>query len=143
MFQKSSQSLLVEPKPSVSLLILLLTLHVLAALAVIASGIPLWLICMLVIAVLVSLFCTIKKHKRLSAKQIKKVIYSHEKGWKLFFEGRVLDKVELLPSTVSTRFCFFMHFKDDEGKHHNLMIPRDALSFDVYRKLRVALKISA
>lgn len=143
MFQKSNQSLLIEPKPSVSLLILLITLHLLAALAIALSAVPVWVICLLLIAVSASLSRTIRAQGQSSKNQIRKIIYSAEKGWSLFLEDHDSEKAELLPSTVSTRFCLFMHFIDGKRKQHNFMITRDSLPFDTYRKLRVVLKINA
>jgi hypothetical protein len=121
---------------------LLIVLHLLGALAVALSGIPFWLICLLLIAASVSLFHTIHTQRQPSKRQVRKIIYSAGKGWRLFLEDHDLEKAELLPSTVSTRFCLFMHFRDGRKKQHNFMITRDAVPFDTYRQLRVILKIN-
>ncbi|RLA19332.1 MAG: hypothetical protein DRQ61_10100 [Gammaproteobacteria bacterium] len=118
------------------------TLHILAALAVSLSAVPFWLICLLMVLVFVSLLRTIRDYRSPSLKQIRKLIHNSEKGWTLFSGDSIFDKAKLLPSTVSTRFCLFMHFEDSKGKRHYLMVPRDKLSFDHYRQLRVLLKVS-
>ncbi len=143
MFQKSSQSLQIELKPSASLLMLQVGLHLLAALAVTLSDIPSWLSFLLIAAVMVRLIYLVHHYFIPPDNEIRKLIYSAEKGWRFFRGGELIEKSELLPSTVSTRFCLFLHFKTSEGQRYHLMIPRDSLPFDIYRQVRVALKVSS
>jgi hypothetical protein len=117
-------------------------LHLLAALAVTLSDIPAWLSFLLIVAITAGLISLVHYYLTPSENEIRKLIYSSEKGWKLFRGGELIDNPELLPSTVSTRFCLFLHFKTTKGRCYHLMIPRDSLSFDVYRQMRIALKVS-
>ncbi len=71
-----------------------------------------------------------------------KIRYSSVVGWDITQNGDVFHLIEVLPSTVLTSYLLILHFKAHNKKIQTILIVKDALTHDNYRKLMVLLKIA-
>lgn len=109
-------------------------MYALALAASLANALP--------IAVKLVLLTGIGINLRFIIKQVKDKHYlikqSEGLGWELT-DGDDFKPIQILNSTVITRFAIFLHFID-QAKKQSLLIVNDALSDDDYRRLIVRLK---
>ena len=63
-------------------------------------------------------------------------------GWELADLDGIFYPIKVLPSTVITPYLLIMHFNQQNKQKQTILICKDALINDDYRKLMVALKIS-
>jgi len=80
------------------------------------------------------------------AREIKRnamlIRYIPELGWGITSQEQDYYSIEVLPSTVITSFFIVLHFKRHKNKKQTILIAKDALIDDEFRKLMVLLKIS-
>lgn len=63
-------------------------------------------------------------------------------GWEIAYLDNYFRTIEILPSTVLTPFFIVLHIKEHNRKKQAILICKDALKNDEYRKMMVELKIS-
>jgi len=64
------------------------------------------------------------------------------KGWEFADFDNVFFQMQVMPSTVLTPYFLILHFQPHNHSKRTILICRDALIDDEYRKLLVILKIS-
>ena len=62
-------------------------------------------------------------------------------GWEVAYSENNFYAIEILASTILTPYIIILHFIHNKKKQ-TILICRDALFYDEFRKLMVALKIS-
>jgi len=66
-----------------------------------------------------------------------------ENTWQYAVNQHDFVGIEILPSSVLTAWVIILHVKTDTEKRANLLICNDVMSEDLYRRLKVILKITA
>ncbi|MEQ1529015.1 MAG: protein YgfX [Methylococcales bacterium] len=132
--KKYEPALAITLKPSRRLKQLLIFIHVLALIASIANGLPIWAKLFVFLAVAGHYVWLTKR----SGQPQYRIQHSHESGWQIFNTEQA-HTVQILASTVITTFLIFLHYTAN-GKPKTLLVANDALSTDDYRQLIVRLK---
>ena len=117
----------------------MLILHLVAFLAVFLSALVLAYKVVLWDAILFSFLFNLAKHRKYKGPSIR---YSPRIGWELAQTDLKFHSIEVLPSTVTTQFLIILHFKQQSKKKQTILICRDTLIQNDYRKLMVALRLS-
>ena len=66
-----------------------------------------------------------------------------ERGWHLYSRNAGWQAVQLRPSSLALPLAVVLHFRlETERRRRSLCIPRDALTREMHRRLRVRLKFS-
>ncbi len=116
-------------------------MHALAVCVVIFTAIPLAPKVILVILILFSLLFYLKQQVGLKEITLRN---TSEFGWEISNNSDQFDLVEILPSTVLTRYLIILHYiiqNNLKRKNRSVLIFKDALLKDDFRKLKVELKI--
>lgn len=126
---------------SYNLLILLLILH-LGALCIIGLvKLPILVKLMLIPLVSLGGYCSIKQHVFLRGRQSIIQFWQERDGsWQLQDFAGTVWSAKLSPNSICTLYGLLLNFKlDNKHKHTAIIILRDALSADEFRRLRVKL----
>ncbi len=119
---------------------LLYAIHTIAMVGVVISGIA-WLYkTVLVITVLISLWIYIQRELKLKGLTLQ---YAGSTGWEMAFLEASFSPIKVLASTVTTHYLIVLHYKTQKQKKGTILIAKDALINDEFRKLSVALKLSS
>ncbi len=70
------------------------------------------------------------------------IVYNAISGWKIAYSTNDYYSISILSSTVMSPYFIVLHFYRQNKKKQTILICRDALNTDEFRKLLVALKIS-
>lgn len=106
--------------------------HLLAGLAILVSALPpacLWLLP-------VSLCCALRRALRPCGRGVAGLAWHADTGWVRLGIGNIRDNMELRGSSVVTKSAMFLHF-DLGGAAWRVLLPRDALTADEWRRIRV------
>lgn len=119
-------------------------MHGLAVFIVGITAIPLIPQVILTILILFSLIFYLKQEKTIKVFTLR---YSTAFGWEIANSENGFQLIEILPTTVLSPYLVFLHYKinsNNQKKQKNLyvLIAKDTLSNDDFRKLRVELRIS-
>ena len=68
--------------------------------------------------------------------------YTSAKGWEISYDGSHYLIADILETTVITRIGVFFHYRIDDHFNRNLLIPKDSLPANDFRRLVVRLKLS-
>lgn len=122
-------------KPSRALSAFLLTVHSLSLLAAVSNPLPLWFRLILVCAVLLSLASSLQaKPKFIGLKS------QPDGGWILRGADSSETEASLLGASIVNPWFVILRFQT-ENRSHALLICRDSLDSEGFRRLRVALNI--
>ena len=121
-----------RPQASRALAAWTVAAHGLAALSLAVSGFPA-AAGLLVIAVVPF---SLRRALRPLGPDVRCIIWSPAGGWARRSVSHQYIPMELAPSSVVTRVAIFLHWRDDRGVWR-VLIPRDSLDEDDYRRLRV------
>lgn len=115
---------------------LLICVYVLTLIACFLNALPLTLKIAFVTFCLVNSFLTFKK----CANENWQLDYDDENGWQKVETSR-LQKIQILPSTVISRYVIFLHYQCENKKHYRVIL-KDALVANIndFRQLIVTLK---
>jgi len=114
-------------------------LHGLSFIAVFLTSVALVYKALLWCTIIFSLFFCLDRENRFNGLVIR---YSSFKGWEFADLEDIYSPIEVLPSTVITPYFLIMHFNQQNRQKQTILICKDALINDDYRKLMVALRIS-
>jgi hypothetical protein len=119
----------------------LVAIHALAIFASVLNALALGYKIILIIFILTSLLVYLWKEAKFKGVSIR---YSSLSGWEMAQKNSVYVPIQILPSTVITPYLIVLHLKTEGNKSPALLILicRDALIGDEFRRLMVALKIS-
>lgn len=109
--------------------------------ASLANHLPVPAKALLVLVVLVSFIWQWKKHQLKPDSLVLK--HNDAKGWELIDQQGKTCSVTIGKSSVATTFLTVLHLEHSGRLHHIMLIPRDSVSAEDYRKLVVRLKISS
>ncbi len=70
------------------------------------------------------------------------IVHSMVSGWEMALSDHQFYPVKILASTVITPYLIVLHYKIQNKQKKTILICKDALIEDDYRKLMVELKIS-
>lgn len=116
---------------------LVLTIHVMAALVCAQVPIPLFSRLVLLLAVIGSLVCNGVLYRRRTPRRLS---WSLEQGWRITSrDGQELE-VELLPELYLGAWLVIVRFRDNTKKTHTVMLAQDSARLDGLRRLRVLLR---
>lgn len=118
----------------------LVSLHGLAVLAVCLAVLELFIKSAILFFILLSLFLYLRQHNSFAGFSIR---HSYSRGWELLLPESQWLEIKIFPSTVVSRYFIALHFKGLGQKRQAIIICKDALKYDDYRKLMVELKINA
>ncbi len=138
MLKKFETTTLFEINKSILLLKFLIALHLLSILPVLFTPLALVYKIALIVVIMGSLrIYLIKENSR------EKIFIRHKSvmGWELAGREEKFDLIEVLPSTVVTPYFSILNFKIHENKKQTILIIKDGLTADNYRKLVVLLKM--
>lgn len=123
-------------QPSKWLRYLLICVYVLTLIACFLNALPLAIKITLATLCLINGFLTFKK----SANENWQLDYDEENGWQKIETAR-LQKIQILPSTVISRYFIFLHYQCENQKHYRVIF-KDAIvkSINDFRQLIVTLK---
>jgi len=124
------------PKLSRALALALLGIHVLAFLAAWLNPLPVWLRLLLSLSVLLSLWLSYR-----SKPQIIGIRLQPEGYWLLDSANNTELEASLLGSSIVNPWFVLLHFQA-ETRRYSLLICRDSLDVEAFRRLRVALKVT-
>jgi len=116
----------------------LVVLHAIAIVAAFINALDLIYKIIITAMVLISLYIYLKRENDFHGLSIR---HSTEFGWEVAYSENNFYAIEILASTVVTRYIIVLHFMQNK-KNQSILICRDALIYDEFRKLMVALKIS-
>ena len=106
--------------------------HLLAGAAVLVSALPGW--CLL--ALPLSLCCALRRALHPCGQRVGGLAWREDTGWVRLGIGNIRDSMELRGTSVVTKSAMFMHF-DLGGAAWRVLLPRDALTTDEWRRMRV------
>jgi membrane-bound toxin of toxin-antitoxin system len=139
LLSENHNSFLLEPATSRFFAVIIIVVHGLAIIASIVNVLPFTLKLTLNIAVCFNLIFMLQQYY-FTAKNFS-LRYSAGQGWQ-FATGKDFYPIEILPTTVITRFVTILHFKGQDGEKWAILIFSDAVTAENYRKLKVQLKIT-
>ena len=117
----------------------LIVLHIIAIFAVFLNALILTIKFFIIALVLLSLFYYLKQSLNFKGISIR---HNSEFGWEIIDSENYFNPIEILSTTVLTHYLIVLHFKKQNNKKKTILICRDALENDKYRKLMVELKVS-
>lgn len=114
--------------------------HLLAVAAAWHNGLPLWLRIALLLTVTGS-FAGLLLRYRQALRTPVIVMHSEADGWSLQTAANAPDRVNLLPSSVRSPWLSILNFRYRNGVRQSVLIPRDSVDLESYRKLQVLLEV--
>ena len=111
-------------------------IYLLSVSAIFLNALPLVIKIGIAIVVIFHAYKTIKKFQN----ENWQLDFDDENGWQIL-ESSTIKSLEILPSTVLTRWCIFLHYKI-ENKTFYRLISKDSILPDIndFRQLFVTLK---
>ena len=139
MSKKYEKTKIFEINQSPVLIKWLVLLHVTAIIAASLAALePSYKIVIISMALL-SLLFYLKRELRFHSLSI---VHSMASGWEISLSDNQFYPVKILASTVITPYLIVLHYKIQNKQKQTILICKDALIADDYRKLMVELKIS-
>ena len=68
--------------------------------------------------------------------------YTGNNGWRVSFDGNSYHSAVILDTTIITSVVMFLHYNTENQAFRSLMIAKDSLSNNEFRRLRVRLTLS-
>ena len=136
--EKSALCPYLAPKPSHSLAVFLLAVHALAFVAAWANLLEIWLKLLFSLCVLFSLWLAFKQ--RMNGPEIAGLQLKPDGSWLLRLSSGGDIEAKLLGSSIANPWFVLLHLRT-ENKRFSMLIPRDSLEPDAFRRLRVALLV--
>ncbi len=115
-------------------------MHGLALIAGIVNSLPFMVKATIFLFVCLSLWLNLKRFA-LDSKNLT-IKFSEASGWQLGSETEGFSAIHLEGSTVSTPFFIILHAKRNKEPDKAILIVKDSVTAEDFRKLRVSLKIS-
>ena len=134
--EKSALCPYLAPKPSHSLALFLLAAPALAFVAAWANLLELWLKLLLSVSVALSLWHVLKE--RANSHEIAGLQLKPDGSWMLRLSSGDDIEAKILGSSIANPWFVLLHLQT-ENKRYSMLIPRDSLEPDDFRRLRVAL----
>lgn len=119
---------------------LVLTIHVMAALVCAQLPVSLLSRLVLLLAVIGSLLCNGVLYRRRTPRRLS---WSQEQGWRVTSRDARELEVELLPDIYLGAWLVIARFRDKGGKVHTVMLAQDSARADGLRRLRILLRYGA
>ena len=116
-----------------------ITIHGLAMIATLANTLP-WGIKAIILSLIITHLIIYLHHDKHS-KNSTHIYFSEAEGWRIRFNESRTYPVQLLGSSLSTRWIIILRFKIADTSVHSLLICRDSLSIKHYQHLRLILKL--
>jgi len=130
-----------ELRPSRVFALLLLAVHLLAAISVGLTNVELWIRLVLFVLILLSLFYHLLRHALLRCKSSWISFSLDQKCVLISTRGSAAVSGEILRRTVVTSYCVVLCIRPEGRKLAvNQVIFRDALQAEAFRELRVRLR---
>ncbi|MCI0667158.1 MAG: hypothetical protein L0Y38_06905 [Methylococcaceae bacterium] len=142
MSEPSGLWLRISPDSSRLYLGFLTAAHVLALIGSLAAGVPGLFKTVLVIAIVGSCYIQLRR-ARLDRNETRPlIVYGEQDGWSFRIGAGPPVHADLLASSVAIRWITILHFRTAEKRIQSFVIPRDSVSPEEYRRLRMILKIA-
>lgn len=106
--------------------------HLLAAVAVLAAGLP----ATVLIAVLASCLLALRRALRPLGRNVRAIAWNAAFGWERIVVSTDREKMELRRSSVVTNGAMFMHWQVGH-EAWRVLLPRDSMCADDWRRMRV------
>lgn len=136
--EKSALCPYLAPKPSHSLAVFLLAIHALAFVAAWANLLEVWLKLLLALGVAISLWWVFKNRSK--DPDIISLQLKPDGSWMLRLSSGGDIEAKLLGSSIANPWFVLLHWRT-ENMRYSMLIPKDSLAPDDFRRLRVALLV--
>jgi hypothetical protein len=113
--------------------------HIIAFTSVFLTALMLIYKAIIIALIFISLFYYLKRETKFPVFFIR---HSLAFGWEIAILENHFHSFDVLSSTVLTHFLIVLHIKQQNRKKQTILICKDALKNDEFRKLMVELKIS-
>ncbi len=70
------------------------------------------------------------------------VAHNDSEGWSVQFGGQGVQFVNLMGTSISTRILTILHFASSNSERQSVVLFKDSLDREDYRKLRVLMKVT-
>ncbi len=114
-------------------------IHIIALAATLLSAVVFTSKLVIVVLIAISLYFYLHREAKNSDYAIR---HSDEFGWEFAYSDADYNAIDILPSTVLTPYLIVLHIKQQNRKKQTILICKDALKHDDFRKLMVELKMS-
>jgi len=139
LLQNKAQSFQIEVKSSTIQVAFIYIIHALAVYSCLIAVVPMVMKMVLPVGVLLHLMLILHQKAKLTGLKLQ---YSPSQAWQLAIVGNNFDPIKILSSTVTTPLAIFLHFKKQSGKKQSMLIFKDAISSEAFRKLTVELRVN-
>ena len=136
--EKSALCPYLSPKPSRALATFLLGVHALSFLAAWLNPLPVWLRSLIALGVLLSLWLNVRRSR--AETEIIGLRIKPDVAWDLHTREGPIIEASLLGSSLVNPWFVLLHFRA-EKKRYSLLICRDSLNAEEFRRLRVTLRV--
>ncbi len=140
MLKQQEQLFQIEVRSSIIQIYFIYIIHALAVFSCLVAVVPMVIKIVLPVGVLLHLMFTLHQKAKLTGSKLQ---YSSSQAWQLSMVGNNFDPIEILSSTVITPLAIFLHFKKQSGKKQSMLIFKDAISSEAFRKLTVELRVNS
>ena len=137
--KKYAKTKIFEINQSPLLIKWLVAIHAIAIFAACLNALELAYKIVIISLILFSLFFYLRRELRFHDFSI---VHSMANGWEMALSDNHFHTVKILASTVVTPYLIVLHYKIQNKQKQTILICKDALIADDYRKLMVELKIS-
>lgn len=120
----------------------LLAAHVLALIGSLTAAVPRLVQWVLALSIAGSLIFQVRKIRLDRNENRPSIVYAEQDGWSLWIGSGEPVRIELLASTVATRWITILHFKTEKNRFQSFVISPDSLDSEDYRRLQMILKIT-
>lgn len=143
--KKYAAPLILERRRSRLQAAVVIVVHGLALALLPTLTLPVWVTAPLAVAVLLSLTIILREHVLLNSKRsICRLVWDADEHWTIYFTHGVSVPARLLPgSFVHHSLVVLIFALETKRRRHALVLTRDSLDADTFRRLRVRLKIES
>ncbi len=135
-FKQHAYPLLIEPVGSKSLARFIGFFHISSIASVMVAALPFAATVTTLGAIALSfIYCLDRCGRRVS------ITWDNEGDWRLSFENRAQVSARLCGSSIVNRYFVWLHLRTENRRFISLILPRDSLPANSFRRLRVRLLI--
>ena len=135
-FKQHAYPLRIEPATSKCLILIIALLHLAALASVALATLPFGVSALAYGAITVSFIYSLRKCKRRLS-----ITWDTEGDWRISFASQTRISARLCGSSIVNRYFVWLHLRTKNQRFLSLLLPRDSLSADGFRRLRVRLQI--
>lgn len=137
-FKQHTYPLRIAPVTSKYLMVIIACVYCLSLCSVAWSPLPWVFNLSITVALLLSFACSLKRYRRSVL-----LVWETPGDWRVSVDNKPGEVARLLGSSIVNRYFIWLHLRSERNRFIALVLARDALPADVFRRLRVRLLIDA